>query len=103
MKDIKVYTQDACEEMHANQLVKEEKTDFFGWTCHVGLEGIDIKPDGTIVRGTCQVGGIIGHIDDDNWNLPIDPIVCDRHACNCVADLKNTRYKDENAKLKISI
>jgi hypothetical protein len=101
MKDIIAYTETASEEMYANELVKAEKTDFYGWLCHVGLEGIDIKQDGTIIRGTCRVGGVIGHVDDEVWNLPTEPIVCDKRACNCVADLKNTRYKDEDSKPNI--
>lgn len=83
-------------EYHANDLVKAEQVNFEGWYCGIGLESIDIKSDGRIFRGTCKVGGCIGHIDDD-FKIPNEYIICDKKMCTCVADLKSNRFKDINS------
>ena len=99
MSDIIIYkNNDECEEMWANDLVKDEQVNFEGWICGIGLESIDIKSNGDMYRGTCRVGGKIGHVDDTEWNLPTNFIACDKTSCTCVADIKSTRYKDENVR-----
>lgn len=95
MSDIIVYDKDDnSKEVWANDLVKAEEVNFEGWLCGIGLESIDIKSDGKIYRGTCRIGGPIGHVDDEVWNLPTDFIECNKKSCTCVADIKSTRYKD---------
>ena len=61
--------------------------------CGVGLEGIEINANGTINRGVCGVGGNISHVDDEDWKLPNNFVVCNRTRCTCVADWKSTKYK----------
>lgn len=92
MSDIITYTDKDAEEIWANDLVKAEEVNFEGWLCGIGLESIEIKSNGDIFRGTCRVGGEIGHVDDTVWNLPQDFIICTKTKCTCVADLKSTRY-----------
>ena len=95
MADILVYdNQGNIKEEWSNNLVKAEEVNFEGWLCGIGLESIDIKSNGDIYRGTCRIGGPIGHIDDEVWNLPTDFIECNKNSCTCVADIKSTRYKN---------
>jgi hypothetical protein len=87
------------EELWANDLVKTEEVNFSGWQCGIGLESFDIKSNGDIYRGTCHVGGKIGHIDDEVWDLPKDFVECNKRNCTCVADLKTTRYKNNEVRI----
>lgn len=84
-------------ECNANDLVKAETVNFEGWICGIGLESIEIKSDGSIYRGTCRVGGLIGHIDED-FELPNDYVVCNKKSCTCVADLKSERFLNNDSK-----
>lgn len=102
MSDIIAYDNDGnSKELWANDLVKAEQVNFEGWQCGIGLESIEIKSNGVIYRGTCRIGGPIGHVDDDVWNLPTDFIKCDKPSCTCVADIKSTRYKDNTIRNKL--
>ena len=101
MSDIISYTNKESKEIWANDLVKAEKVNFEGWICGIGLESIEIKSNGDMYRGTCRIGGKIGHVDDEVWNLPNDFIVCDKSSCTCVADIKSTRYKDQETRDKL--
>lgn len=102
MADILVYDNDGnIKEEWSNNLVKAEEVNFNGWLCGIGLESIEIRNNGDIYRGICRVGGPIAHIDDDEWNLPRDFIICDKTACTCVADLKSTRYKNADIRNKL--
>lgn len=93
--DILVYgnVDDEPEERWANDYINSQQDNFFGWLCGVGLEGIEINANGTINRGVCGVGGNISHVDDENWKLPNNFVVCNRTRCTCVADWKSTKYK----------
>jgi len=99
MSDIITYDKDGnAKEVWANDLVKAEEVNFEGWLCGIGLESLDIKSNGDMYRGTCRIGGKIGHVDDEVWNLPTDFINCDKTSCTCVADIKSTRYKDQETR-----
>lgn len=89
------------EKIWSNDLVKDEQVNFQGWLCGIGTESIDIRSNGDMYRGTCRVGGKIGHIDDEVWNLPTDFIECDKDSCTCVADLKSTRYKNKDIRKEL--
>ena len=89
------------EKRWANDLVKDEQANFEGWLCGIGLESIEIRQDGSMFRGTCTVGGKIGHVDDEVWNLPKAFVSCYKNRCSCVADIKSTRYKSTKAKINL--
>ncbi len=99
MTDIIKYDKlNTSEELWANDLVKTEEVNFSGWLCGIGLESFDIKSNGDIYRGTCHVGGKIGHVDDEVWDIPTDFVECNKRKCTCVADLKTTRYKNNDVR-----
>lgn len=106
MSDIITYDKEGnTNQVWANDLVKAEEVNFYDWICGIGTESIEIKSNGDMFRGTCRVGGKIGHIDDEVWNLPTEFIMCDKGQCTCVADIKSTRYKDQKTRdlLKVRI
>lgn len=99
MSDIIAYDNDGhSKELWANDLVKAEQVNFEGWQCGIGLESIEIKSNGVMYRGTCRIGGSIGHVDDSTWNLPTNFVKCSKSSCTCVADIKSTRYKNNTIK-----
>ena len=102
MTDIITYDKDGNPKKRwANDLVKDEQVNFEGWLCGIGLESIEIRQDGSMFRGTCRIGGKIGHVDDEVWNLPKSFIECYKSRCTCVADIKSTRYKSTKSKIDL--
>lgn len=77
--------------LHANDIIKEHKNQFKGWQCHVGLESLMINWDGEIHRATCRVGGSLGNIYKDNFEIPKQPVICSREWCTCAADIPVTK------------
>ena len=64
-----------------------------GWRCSIGTESLVIKLDGSIYRGHCRVGGLIGKIDSGHFSLPTSPVTCTRDRCSCAADILTTKVR----------
>jgi MoaA/NifB/PqqE/SkfB family radical SAM enzyme len=77
--------------IHANDVIKLHLNQYKGWTCHAGLESLMINWDGDVHRATCRVGGSLGNIYDGTFNVPTDPVICDRNFCTCAADIPLTK------------
>ena len=75
---------------HVHDLVLAGANRWKGWLCHAGLESLRIKGDGRITRAVCSSGGEIGRLGGD-VSFPGEPILCDRDACACVADVLITK------------
>jgi hypothetical protein len=84
----------------ANNLMRRGLYAFFGWECFIGTDSINIRFDGTVYRGACKVGGPIGHISDPDLALPQDSVICDNRRCECLSDVRATRYASAQAKAK---
>ncbi|WP_171102347.1 radical SAM protein [Ruegeria sp. HKCCD7255] len=80
------------EELRANTLILRSENRWQGWLCEAGLESLRITGDGHVKRAVCNVGGHVGEIGRD-IELPMDPIVCDRESCSCVADILISRAR----------
>ena len=81
-------------EYHANDIIKKRLNQFRYWTCNVGIESLMINWDGTVYRATCRVGGSLGNIYNDTFNVPSEPIKCDRNFCTCAADIPITKFNE---------
>jgi MoaA/NifB/PqqE/SkfB family radical SAM enzyme len=79
--------------MHANDVIKLHLNKYKGWSCNAGIESLMINWDGEIYRATCRVGGSLGNIYNDTFDLPTDPIICSREWCTCAADIPLTKQK----------
>jgi MoaA/NifB/PqqE/SkfB family radical SAM enzyme len=77
----------------AHRFISEKTNDWSGWKCYAGIEQLIVDMDGSIHRGWCKVGGAIGHIEDVNLNLPMDPVVCNKTMCHCNFDIMCTKEK----------
>jgi len=78
---------DAGNLYHANDIIKEQKNQFKGWSCNAGLESLMINWDGEVNRATCRVGGSLGNIYESSFEIPEHPITCTRDWCTCAADI----------------
>jgi MoaA/NifB/PqqE/SkfB family radical SAM enzyme len=76
---------------HANDIIKEQRNQFEGWTCNAGLESLMINWDGEVHRATCRVGGSLGNIYDGSFEPPEEAIICTRKWCTCAADIPLTK------------
>ena len=65
---------------------------FRGWRCSAGINRLYIKADGSIYRGTCEVGGKIGDVYLDTDIDDLSDVVCTSNRCGCVDERSVTKY-----------
>jgi hypothetical protein len=75
------------------ELIAREENNWKGWNCYIGVENLVIDYAGRIRRGWCNVGGIIGNVQDDVFQFPQKPIVCSVAKCFCGIDIMSTKEK----------
>lgn len=78
---------------HANDVIKEHKNNFEGWSCAAGVESLMINWDGEVHRATCRVGGSLGNIYKGTFEQPNEWITCTRKWCTCAADIPLSKIK----------
>jgi DUF971 family protein len=84
--------------INSNDIIKHGFTNYQGWSCNIGLESLFIQFDGSIRRGNCLVGGVIGNIQDvDTIKWPTAPIICNSNQCDCNTDIRITKKKPAEA------
>ena len=76
----------------AHRFISQKTNDWSGWKCYAGVEQIIVDMRGDISRGWCLVGGKIGNIFE-NFEIPKDPILCDKTMCHCNFDIMSTKEK----------
>ena len=77
----------------AHRFISEKTNDWSKWKCYSGVEQIIIDLGGKIFRGWCREGGMIGHVSDPKFNLPTQPIICNKTMCHCNFDIMSTKEK----------
>lgn len=82
---------DGFEEAHANDIIKEHRNQFKGWSCAAGVESLMINWDGEVHRATCRVGGSLGNIYTGTFEQPKENVICTRQWCTCAADIPLTK------------
>ena len=75
----------------AHRFISEKTNDWSGWQCFAGVEQLIVDMDGSIYRGWCKEGGLIGRIDSSEINLPLDPVICTKKMCHCNFDIMSTK------------
>jgi MoaA/NifB/PqqE/SkfB family radical SAM enzyme len=88
-----VYPDGTSQVSSAHRFIGLKANDWSGWNCYAGVEQLIVDMDGSIYRGWCKEGNIIGKIDDTEINLPIEPIVCTKTMCHCNFDIMSTKEK----------
>jgi MoaA/NifB/PqqE/SkfB family radical SAM enzyme len=77
----------------AHKFIADKTNDWSGWKCYAGVEQLIVDMDGSIHRGWCKVGKVIGHINDADLRLPKTPILCNKIMCHCNYDIMATKEK----------
>jgi MoaA/NifB/PqqE/SkfB family radical SAM enzyme len=77
----------------AQRFVSDKTNDWSGWKCYAGVEQLIVDKDGSVHRGWCKEGGMIGRITDPELNLSIGPVVCGSTMCHCNFDIMCTKEK----------
>lgn len=73
-------------------LIMENKNQFSGWKCSIGLEQIIVDAYGRVRRGHCGVGGSIGTIGGPIiWDQGFQ--ICNRPRCANAFDIQATKIK----------
>ena len=91
----KVYASSQEVLINPPELVARQENNWFGWSCHIGIENIVVDYHGNVLRGWCRVGGVFGNIEDQNFKLPEKPIICNVKNCYCGLDIMATKVKNE--------
>jgi organic radical activating enzyme len=78
---------------NANTLIANIQTDFSGFKCYVPQQHITVRMNENICNSMCSQRNIIGHLDDEVFTLPTEPIICRQTRCQCQADLVTTKIK----------
>lgn len=77
----------------AHRFISEKTNDWSGWDCYAGKEQMIVDLGGNIHRGWCRVGGRIGHINDEDLEIPTGPVRCNKTMCHCNFDIMSTKEK----------
>ena len=86
------YEDQSHEILDENKLINKNKTNFKGWSCHIGLELLSITDEGYVYRSACGSSGalsVLGHLSTyREIDLPLHPIVCNLPGCYCPTDIR---------------
>lgn len=88
---------DKIEPLDPNKLILENKVNFKGWSCNIGIDQIFVNSLGKIWGGTCLQGKQIGNIQKSNqvyW--PLAPTVCETVHCGCYTDIMLEKHSKEH-------
>lgn len=94
---MKMVGPDGSKVQSAHKFISENKNNWYDWDCYAGIEQLIVDMDGSIYRGWCKVGGLIGNINDTHLQLPIKPITCNKTMCHCNFDIMSTKEKRDEA------
>lgn len=78
-------------ELAPHEIIAKGLNRWKGWTCSIGIEQLVVDFHGQVMKGWCQVGGILGNIADKNIQFPRKPQVCDKNFCHCNLDIMSTK------------
>jgi hypothetical protein len=73
-------------------LILENRNQFQGWNCNIGLEQITIDAHGTVRKGHCRQGGSIGELGKDFY-FDQRPAVCQKPNCANAFDILATKTR----------
>jgi organic radical activating enzyme len=79
------------EKLDYKKLIGQDINQFTGMTCNIGLEGL-ILEFADVYRGYCHVGGKVANLLDEDFDLPIDPVICNKVRCACSVDIEVSKF-----------
>ena len=92
-QNIGVWTEDLnYTETNSDTMVSNNRNQFNGWTCFVGIDSLFLDFNGLVYRGPCQNQGPIGQLGSEIKFLT-EPTVCQRQVC--ISNLDQTIRKSQ--------
>lgn len=92
--NIKLHYPNKQLEFNTDELQSRNLNTWQGWRCYIGIDSIYVQHDGTIFRGNCMQGEMIGKIGSQlNW--PVDPLICPIKWCTCNTDMCVRKVKNK--------
>jgi MoaA/NifB/PqqE/SkfB family radical SAM enzyme len=88
---VRSYTDGSSEVINTPELIARGENKWFGWECHIGVENLVVDYYGNVMRGWCGIGGIIGNVSGDDFDIPTKPITCMAKVCHCGLDIMATK------------
>ena len=89
-----VYREAGSDIVDKNQILMDKENFFEGWKCWAGITSLKIQPDGNVYNAACRVKHL-GNIYDE-FAVDTAPVICDKQACICAADIPITKIKDDS-------
>ena len=83
---------------NAETLLASRKNKWQGWTCGIGTLKLDIKPNGDVYNGVCEVGGCKGNVFEGTLELENDWVTCTKPACSCGDDMMVRKFRPPRKK-----
>ncbi|MES2528054.1 MAG: radical SAM protein [Bdellovibrionota bacterium] len=87
----KIYADGKAEKVNPPELIARGENNWVGWDCNIGLENLVVDLNGNVLRGWCGVGGVIGNVSDEDFQMPTRPILCTSRNCFCGFDIMATK------------
>jgi molybdenum cofactor biosynthesis enzyme MoaA len=72
-------------ETNSDLMVSNNRNQFKGWACFIGIDSLYIDFDGLIYRGVCHQGGPLGQLGS-KINFADSYIICEKQWCTSNAD-----------------
>jgi organic radical activating enzyme len=68
--------------------INDGMTNFYGYSCEVGLKSLFVDHHGDILLSNCGINGSIGNINNPEGIMwPTDPVICNKRICHCTTDV----------------
>ena len=80
---------------NVNDILVRKENQYQGWLCWSGQESIAIMANGDVYNAACRVKKL-GNIYD-GFEIPDEPVVCQKMFCVCASDLNTTKAKDQES------
>ncbi len=101
-KDIYGYDQDGnIQEFNSNKFCIMDKNKCKDWKCTIGMNSFFIWNDGSVYRGECEVGDLLGNVYTGDFEISNVPVVCTCETCNSISDLRIMKYISDNIRNKM--
>lgn len=93
------YNNNLTIQVDPQQLMKQQKNNFFGWDCNIGANSMRVDYD-VIYRGVCEVG-TKKSLNDPILSFADDFITCTSKDCFCGTDMIATKILPKNLYPKV--
>jgi len=91
---VRTYEDGSEEEINYELITLNNEHSYTGWSCLAGIEQCNIDPMGRVSVGNCNVGGAFGNLNDDDFEFPTAPVICDKKWCMDYCDIRTTKWID---------